>query len=316
MYKNIITEGSSEVQKLGYGEGVAGEGATRPPGSPFPCLYSRISNENEHETDLQATDGAVLGQKAKLSTNCKKSAHILASSVALLADKYGLEHLGFLTLTFAENILCPKEAQKRLNSLLTGVITKRYRTYLGVLERQKSGRIHYHFILVLDIDIRTGFDFEKVANQDYKSASQGLRNEWRFWRFASKAYGFGRTELLPIKSTVEAISRYVGKYISKHMDSRLEIDRGVRLVRYGRDARAGTTRFQFHTPGASEWRCKVNLFAMIMSDFYGVNFSKLSDLSAYLGIRWAYQHRDFILGLPSFEYRQVQALRRSQIISK
>lgn len=255
--------------------------------APLPCLYSNISNETHPETFL------------KLSTQQRKTAFILSESVSLLAAKHGIENLGFLTLTFAEHITEPKEAQRRLNSLLTGVIKSRYREYLGVFERQKSGRIHYHLLVVMPFDIRAGVDFEELAKGVYQSASSQLRSEWAFWRKTAKDYGFGRTELLPVKSTIEAMAKYVGKYISKHIESRTEEDKGVRLVRYSNGARAGTTRFMFHTDGSSEWRRKVGIFAGIVQAHHPDETIKdVTDLSRLLGPRWAYRNGDYILSLP------------------
>lgn len=262
--------------------------------APLPCLNSNISNETP-----QGDPDVAIKSLPKLSTQHRKSAFVLKESVHLLAEKHGLENLGFLTLTFRQHITCPKEAQRRFNSLVTGVIKPRYLEYVGVLERQKSGRIHYHLLVVLTQDIRTGFDFDGIAARDYSSASPGLRSEWAFWRKTAPAYGFGRTELLPVKSTIEAMAKYVGKYISKHIEQRQAEDKGVRLVRYSRGARAGTTRFQFQSPGSQEWRRKVATFAQIVQDRHPeTRITELKDLSRILGKRWAYHHRDFILQLP------------------
>lgn len=250
----------------------------------LPCLYSGISIES-------------LNSVQNLTPHGKKSSFVLKSSVQLLAEQHGLERLGFLTLTFADHILCPKQAQKRFNSLVTNVIKPRYREYVGVLERQRTGRIHYHLLVVLDSDIRTGFDFSSLKNHDYSSASTYLRSEWAFWRSTAKKYGFGRTELLPVRSTSDAIAKYVGKYISKHTEARLDCDKGVRLVRYSKGARAGTTRFQFLSDGSRSWRDKCKVFAEIIGDRVGVEITP-DNISDYLGKRWAYNNKDFIMSLP------------------
>ena len=264
----------------------------------LPCLNSNISNEPP-QISPEAGAGAGSAPLPRLSTQHRKSAFVLQESVHLLAERFGLEKLGFLTLTFREHITCPREAQRRLNSLLTGVIKERYREYLGVMERQKSGRIHYHLLVVLDIDIRTGFDFEALSRRDYSSASPGLRSEWSYWRKTAPGYGFGRTELLPVRSSIEAMAKYVGKYIAKHMEVRQADDKGVRLVRYSRGSRAGTTRFQFQSEGSQAWRRKVATFAQIVQAQHPeTRVSELKDLSRVLGKRWAYHHRDFILALP------------------
>lgn len=261
--------------------------------APFPCLNSNISTESS-VSDEPETPSAL----AKLSTQHRKTAYILKSSVEQLSVKYGVEKLGFLTLTFSQHITDPKEAQKRFNSLVSHVIKKRYQEYLGVFERQKSGRIHYHLLVVLEEDVRTGIDFSEFENSDYKSAGRYLRGEWAFWRKTARRYGFGRTELLPVKSNIDAMAKYVGKYIGKHIESRKTEDKGVRLVRYSRGARVGTTRFMFNSGGSKDWRRKVATFAEIIGTREGITITELSELSAILGKRWAYNNREFILSLP------------------
>lgn len=302
--------GLFNIELMAGGEAATARDAQHPRGaSHLPCLYSHISiNEEPYKLpatlDISSLDpfSAFLKNTDKtniLSANNKRTAHVLYESVRLMCGKYGLDKVGFLTLTFADHILDPMEAQRRLNSLLTNIIKPRYQDYLGVMERQKSGRIHYHFLVALDVDIRTGFNFDQASNGVYKSASNYLRSEWAFWRGTSKAYGFGRTELMPIKSSTEAIGRYVGKYISKHIECRNQEDRGVRLVRYSRGARAGTTKFQFNTIGSAQWREKIKQFAVMVSDFKKVDVNNISDLSKVLGVRWAFHHRELIMALPT-----------------
>jgi len=248
---------------------------------PLPCLNSNNSTGTN-----------------ELSTQHRKSSYQLKQSVSRLAAKYGLDYLGFLTLTFADHITCPKEAQKRLNSLMTHVIRERYQDYICVLERQKSGRIHYHLVVALKYNIRKGVNFNELNKQRYTSVGSSLRTEWAFWRTAARKYRFGRTELLPIKSNDEAISKYVGKYISKHIEKRESRDKGVRLVRYSSGARNGTTNFSFLSPGSREWRRKVKVFAQSVSLGTGIEVNSLSDFTRALGPRWAWAYREAILSIP------------------
>ena len=171
--------------------------------------------------------------------------------------RHGLDRIGFLTLTFARQVVAYKEAQKALHSLVTGVIKPRYAEFITVMERMSSGRIHYHLLVPVAADIRTGFDFAAVARGDYRSASPYLRGEWLLWRRTAPKYGFGRTELLPIKRTAEGVAKYVGKYIGKHIGQRLPEDKGARLVRYSKGANRVGTRFSWHSAGATHWRAKL-----------------------------------------------------------
>ncbi len=269
--------------------------------APLPCLSSNNSIKRAGANGSEAAPNKAIEDFNSFSKSHKRSACALAWNVQYLAQKFGLEHLGFLTLTFADNVVDPKEAQRRFNSLATNVLRHRYREFIRVWERTKRGRIHYHLLVVQNLDIRTGFDFDAVSRNDYKSANAAIRDEWAFWRKTAKAYGFGRTELLPVKSTEEGIARYIGKYISKHVSQREERDKGFRLVEYTRGARMSSTRFGWNTEGAGQWRAKVGLFCRILGangatpDRSPVPFR---DLSLICGPRWAYHHREFIAGLP------------------
>lgn len=263
----------------------------------LPCLFS--NNCTDRATQRLQTNSN------RLSTQHKKSASALSWNVKSLSEKFGIERLGFLTLTFADHVIDYKEAQRRFKSLSKNVLKIRYSEYIRVLERQKSGRIHYHLLVVLSSDIRTGFDFTAVANQDYTSANSELRKEWTFWRFNSKKYGFGRTELMPIKSTHEGIARYVGKYISKHIDQRQIADKGARLVEYSRGARIATTKYSFVSDNSKLWRLKVAHFAKIMGETIGEDLDTMEDLAHYLGKRWAYEYREIILTIPDHEVTTV-----------
>ena len=106
-----------------------GEAATPPP----PSL-SNTNNCNEGKKD----------RSESLSAAHRKTAFALKLNVLLMIGRFGLERIGFLTLTFARHVVAYKEAQKALHSLMTGVLKKRYAEYIIVMERMDSGRIHYH----------------------------------------------------------------------------------------------------------------------------------------------------------------------------
>jgi hypothetical protein len=94
------------------------------------------------------------------------------------------------------------------------------------------GGIHFHLIVVLPFDAKTGVDFEAFRRRDYSSASPELRSEWEWWRCHQESYGLGRHELLPIKTTGERAGKYLAKYVSKTFENREARDFGARYVRY------------------------------------------------------------------------------------
>jgi hypothetical protein len=150
-----------------------------------------------------------------------------------MASTFGIERLGFLTFTFADNVQAIKEAQRRFNSLNTHAMKGRYSAWVAVVQRHQDGRIHMHIVVVCKKDIRTGFDFAAIKRRDYSSASSYLRAEWAFWRKAAPKYGFGRTELLPVRTDTDRFGTYVARYLAKQYGTRLE-EKGARLVRYSK----------------------------------------------------------------------------------
>jgi hypothetical protein len=244
-------------------------------GGRLPCLSCHISNGTIEKVN-------------KLNGSHKKTAHALVGEIQGLAAEFGLEKLGLLTFTFADHVTDIREAQRRFNSLNTGVLKRRYSRAVAVWERQKSGRIHFHLVVVVGADIRTGADFGQFANRVYTSASKALRLEWSFWRLTAPRYGFGRTELLPVKSTAEGISLYVGKYISKHVGQRLAADAGAKTVRYI-GFKPGQRKFNSHFSWADPvWRAKLSAFAASL----GVSSSY--ELKAMFGPRWRFLLNDQI----------------------
>lgn len=244
---------------------------------PLPCLNNNNCTEGSDDNDA-----APIFEPTPYH---HRMAFVLGLEVNALAERFGIEHVGFLTLTFADHVLRMKEAQRRFHSLNTHVLLKRYRRSICTWERQKSERLHAHLLVVTDADIKTGADFKAFERGEYRSANAALRSEWAFWRATAPAYGFGRTELLPIRSNAEAIARYVGKYIGKQLLHRKKHDKGSRLLRflgYGPGERRAKMRFGWNSPGAAEWRRKVKAFAKAHG------FRDSDEIRKMFGPRWAF----------------------------
>jgi len=269
------------------------EGGTDTGGAPSEAGASTLPCQDSNN----CTGGAF----RRLASNHRKSAYALKATVESLVETYGIERVGFLTLTFADHVLEPSEAQRRWHSLATHVLNHRYNgRFVRVFERQKSGRIHYHVLVVVADDIRSGFSFEQAMNGVYKSAGPALRREWAFWRTTAPKYGFGRTELMPIRSCTAAISEYVGKYIAKHIGNREERDKGVRLVSTGKGLRNVTnTRFAWATSGAGNWRRKLGWLALRLG-YTSANYQ--AKFIEDFGSSWAYHLSKWVMQIRFTQY--------------
>ena len=279
-----------DTQASGGTEGPGAERREAPPASGLPCL----SSNNSDKKTVQASGNTTpeLPKFNVLTGGHKRSAFVLAEEIMALAKEFGLERLGFFTLTFSDRVQKLKEANRRFNNLNRRVLKARYKRAIVVTERQQSGRVHFHLLVVLAADIRSGLDFAAIARGDYRTANAELRGEWAFWRKTAPLYGFGRHELLPVKSNGEGIARYVGKYISKNVRQRSPADKGARLVRYigfKPGDRKANTRLAWNNDHAQIWRHKLKAWA----ERNGMK--DMEDIKKIFGPRWAYFLQGVIL---------------------
>lgn len=232
----------------------------------------------------------------------KKQAEALAQNIRWMVETHGAETVGFITLTpgFLVSGIFRKvteriEASRRMNSLLTNVVRRRYKCGVVVQERHKSGSIHYHLIVATGKDIRGTIDFEAAFRRDspdYRTANDAIREEWAFWRETEARYGFGRTQTQPIKSNGEAVGRYVGKYVSKTWEARRPEDKGARLVRYfgvwgGAKSPPWSSRHSTMTPRAMAWRDAMKQI-QLASTLLGEPVTP-GNIAEQHGPRWAYR---------------------------
>lgn len=263
--------------------------------SEIPLLYLYSNNSTEeyakpptkHELEqLNALCGL-------LSPYHRKQAHTLFSNVArLISLSPSLGHVGFFSLTTAD-VPSWKEFSRRWNSFRTHFwsTSPYFGHWIGVFEQQRRGAWHLHILVIMAQEIRQGVKFEELEVRKYSSASPFLRSVWADLRAASARFGFGRSELLPIRSTSDAMARYIGKYISKHIGHREEESKGKRLVTSSRAWLKNSVRFAWNTDGAKEWRRKLEIFASMLS------VNDIGDLYQRLGPGWAWKYLDFIVSI-------------------
>ena len=259
------------------------------PADPASVLYldSNISTEAP-------------GKTPELTPYHQKAAFALGDNVHRFCTLHGIDRCAFLTLTFPDNVTDPKEASRRFNSMNTHYLGSCYGAWIWARERQKRGAWHYHLVIECPGDVRTGFDWDEYRQwlTDYSQGKRRrlrtgnplLRSLWEANRAAFARFGFGRTELLPIRSTVDAVASYVGKYIAKQVSQRPEEDKGVRLTGHSRGWSASSPRFSWNSEGAKQWRRNLALFAI-----HACGCSGHDDFLEKAPRRWAYRYRSDIM---------------------
>ena len=268
-------------------------------GSPS-CLFSNNSIEHPESGPI------------KLSSYHKKQAQTLYSNVDRLVriESRSIDYVAFLTLTFQENIKDHKQAYDRFRSFNSNFLASHqiYGQWISVKEHQARGAWHFHMIIQLTEDIRTGFDFDQYDDWlkgprkkgTFPTGNAQLRSLWAELDSVLPDYGFGRIFTLePIKSNAEAVSRYVGKYVSKQIGQRPESDKGVRLINYSKGWVKNSVNMAWFNENSKLWRKKVAIFARI----HGCQ--ELYQLSEKLGSDWAYKYTQEIVEIeivpPRFE---------------
>lgn len=288
-----LLEGSNAAEGR---EADAARSAAPPPASGLPC----------HSSNNSVQPGS------KLTAYQRKNAFILKENLEAMVDRFGVEKVGFLTLTFPRS-LDLREANRRFNSLSRNVLGEFVDAFVNVREFTRIMRPHMHLCVGLREDIRTGFDFEAYLEMARLTSSPARRQHTarirelsrslspspalaRFWGVLRKslpAYQFGRHELIPIRTTGPALAHYVGGYIRKSIEQRPPQAKGARLVTYSRDfeRRVNGHAWQWNTPMTWVWREKLRRFA----GMHGI--SEFSGLSETFGPRWAWWFRDIIESL-------------------
>jgi hypothetical protein len=277
--------------------------------SALPCL-SNINSSLGTNTGLEVNE-------EKPSSACIKAKWGLEQNIKVWETIYGLDRLGFLTVTCVGNIKCKREYARRW---------KRFYNHFGdcgiekvlvrVDEPQKRGAWHSHCIVLLKSDIRTGFNWEsykharqldqiiyqggghknatktirdifRQSTQRYaESANPLLRSIWHRIRKASRKSGFGRTEVMPIQHS-KACGQYASKYLEKGFGVKTPETHRMRKVNYckGIHRRIGGV-FSWVNGPAQEWRKNMGG----MSRYYGI---REDNEARQVDGKWIKPDRDF-----------------------
>ena len=151
-----------------------------------------------------------------IRTSRRKQLFVAQENIRLYIEKFGENNVGVLTITTPSECLAAREFQKKWHSFRTNIVKKLFPNGMWIRERQsRTGNWHAHAVVNLGRDIKTGFPFDQVQRRFYANVDSELRRIWKQLRQKAEAYGFGRTELIPIKHSGRGCARYLTKYLSK-----------------------------------------------------------------------------------------------------
>lgn len=301
-----------------FGLGTAAGGrAQRGPGG-LPCLSKNNSTESEAE---EIAVWLTRKESAKRRERQKAGRKLAFQAVGLVGDfaaHWGHGHVAMLTLTVEEQNVSPREFARRWNSFKThegGWING----FLRFLEPQQRGTPHYHVLVATGFDLapnafnwaafnetrrqegepKAEFDRRRkspewrAACQAYaRSAVPELRELWRHLRKVLPRYGFGRTELLPLRDKTGA-AVYCGGYLRTGAQERYGAWKGARLIECDRVSsqmwRKHARGFQFNQTAERIWRFQLGKWAT------SVRCRDEEELRKRFGSNWCFRHRDEIM---------------------
>jgi hypothetical protein len=285
-----------------------------------PGVYRNESGRqvwDERDDDTLWRIGVPTGAEAR-------SAFHLRLNVASFIQHWGRNRCLFFTVTDEDN-LHPTQFARRWNNYL-----RRHGSwilsFIRVLEPQRRGNPHYHLLVAVEWDtLPDAFDwgaFDQCQSERRDNGPTALFRElrlryrnssapqlvvmWALLRKVLPRYGLGRSELLPLRKSKEAVSEYIGKYLEAGLVIKKHSWKGCRRVEFDRRNKVGwlacTRVFAWHSPGATAWRKRVGELGSAL----GVD--SLDGIRRRLGSRWAYRLRESITLADETDWRNLLGL--------
>src|SRR5262249_10818003 len=150
----------------------------------------------------------------------RKSLYAAQQNMRGYVKRVGEDRIGVLTLTTADECRSLREFQRRWNSLMTNFIRRLWKSGVWVRERQiRTGNWHGHALVDVGFEIRPEIPFDEDTRGNYRNVDLRVRDLWKQLREKAPRYGFGRSELLPIKSNSEWAIKYLTGYLGKALFS-------------------------------------------------------------------------------------------------
>lgn len=275
--------------------------------SDGPFLSHRVSDLEDKHREKASTHKGVVSDKGYSPYGARRKLR-LSMGIEWIVARHGYERCGLLTITFGENLTDWAEAERRFSSFEKNVLSLHCNDWAMVVQQQKRGAIHYHLVVGLTKDIRTGTDIATIKDRSLPRfvrygkgvVNENLRQYWKDICFRARGdgewkgggYGIGRIELLPFIKSPAAVAGYLASYLKVEAYCPPEYRR-KKKVRFSRTiTRWLRSNFQANTYGSYIWRKKLSLVAQ---DF---GCSNLEELTGLFGPRWFYTLRECVRSCP------------------
>jgi len=215
------------------------------------------------------------GYSVKPCGKDRKKGEAVRQNLDLFVKQKGASSALF-TITFAEEGITTKEAQRRFHSFCAGVLLEHFGDRIAVREFTQRGRPHFHLLIDCLGDVTTGFNWEyhdavTLWSKHGRKGAKPRGNLRRTERLATlhallnekgPKYGLGRMELVPVRKP-DAVAFYLGGYLSKSLANKPADAKGTRAVNYSHKCpRSHKGDFSWANPSGWLWRAKLAQWCM------------------------------------------------------
>lgn len=244
--------------------------------------------------DQYATVGfkvAVSGNSlVKVENNCinptsAKSTYLCESNIKALKYQYDRSQLQFLTITFQpDSKLSDQGAKDRLHRLTTNIFNRREIGWIRVLERNRSGVIHFHILLALPWDARNEIKDPRRINTKSRQRVIEKHFSGRLLALSQELgvklpkYDVGLWNMTPVKC-LDAVATYMCKALRSPMN---QYKKGERRWSCSKFLRCAKGAIAWVSGRARAFRQAVEYFA------FGMGIDDLESFQKEFGTKWFY----------------------------
>ncbi len=265
---------------------VAGSPVTDSPAGRSPVTGSRVAG---HPVPTFPAD-LPPDQPLPASRAHRKTSYRLGHAARQFIRHFRRRHTLFVTLTMADPSRDLAACNRCLSALLMR-LRKRLPTLqsIWVADAGASDRLHYHLLVSLPDDVRTGTDFKIFRTPGRPplakiraAVNPAVRAFWDLLEGIATPLGFGRTEVFPLRKMAGAVAGYFEKNYRNLQSRRVVSDKRRRV--WGMSAGAprppGPNQFSLNHPGSIRHRARMAEAAA------QAGISSLDEAAYLVGPRW------------------------------
>lgn len=179
---------------------------------------AKIYSDGNHFIAIPKTESAKRRRKRnmpKLYTDEERKTldkrNLLIRKIRFIRKAYLNKFNYFATFTYNDELHDEKTFKKGLSSTLASLHSRKGWKYMGVWERSKTNRLHFHALIFVPDNAMIG---ELIEKRDYDTRNKKMRLTIQNTYFNSR---FGRCDFEPIEQSIKPLYNGILQYLLKYM---------------------------------------------------------------------------------------------------